>query len=154
MIHLITQQWWHQERLLFEHSLVRVMVPVYYARMVWLEYGLRYELSVVWGYWKRLIKILSGIDSPYKLPVVWGHWKKLIKISSGIDCYYCINNITCSIQVYYRPFILVALLDILSTIMTHEYFIFHVETHYLCTRILCIPIFYVLCIPCRHIVPV
>jgi len=44
-----------------------------------------------------------------------GHWKRLIKIPGDTDCYYRINNMTCSIYVYYYPFILVILPDILPT---------------------------------------
>ena len=46
-----------------------------------------------------------------------GHWKRLIKISGGTDCYYCINNMTCLIHVYYCVVVLVTVPDMLSTIM-------------------------------------
>ena len=46
-----------------------------------------------------------------------GHWKRLIKILGGTDCYYCINNMTCLIHVYYCVVVLVTIPDILSTIM-------------------------------------
>ena len=81
-----------------------------------------------------------------------GHWMRLIKILDGTDCYYCINNMTCPIRVYYRSVILVAILDIVSTIMLSVYLVtlpdtctLHMVTHYSCTCILhiaCIPVSY------------
>ena len=50
------------------------------------------------------------------------HWKRLIKILGATDCYYCINNMTYSIHVYYYSFILVTFPAILFTIMSHVYF--------------------------------
>ena len=46
-----------------------------------------------------------------------GHWKRLITIPGGTDCYYCINNMTCLIQVSYCVVVLVTVSVILSTIM-------------------------------------
>ena len=65
-----------------------------------------------------------GCEFQYELPVVWGHWKRLIKLSGDTDCYYCTNNMTCSIQVCYCPFILVTLSDILFTIISHVHFMY------------------------------
>ena len=65
--YIITQKWWHQEHLLFDHFLVRIMVPICHVRMS--SAGV---LALVWT--------ASGM----------GHWKKLIKILGDIDCYYCI----------------------------------------------------------------
>ena len=52
-----------------------------------------------------------------------GHWKRLIKIPGGIDCYYCVNNITCPIHVYYCSVIPITIPDILSTIMSPEHLV-------------------------------
>ena len=46
-----------------------------------------------------------------------GHWKRLIKIPGGTDCYYCINNMTCLIHVYFCVVVLVTFPDMFSTIM-------------------------------------
>ena len=62
-----------------------------------------------------------------------GHWKRLNKISSRTDCYYCINHMTCPVHVYYCPFILVTVLDILSTTISCVYLALHVETQLSCT---------------------
>ena len=71
-----------------------------------------------------------------------GHWKRLIKISGDTNCYYCINNITYSIHVYYCPFILVTLSTILFA-SCHMYNLHFLYSHYSCTLILCIHIFFV-----------
>jgi len=78
MIHLITQQWWHQKHFLFDHSLVRITVPVCHVQVG--STGVR---ALVWT--------VSGMR----------HWKRLIKISGDIDCYYYINNMPCLLHMYY-----------------------------------------------------
>jgi len=52
-----------------------------------------------------------------------GHYGRLIKIPGGTDCYYCINHMTCSIHVYYCPFIFVTIPDIWSIIMSPVYLV-------------------------------
>jgi len=78
MIHLITQQWWCQEHLLFNHSLIQIMVPVCHVQMG-----------------------LTGVRAPVWTANGMRHWKRLIKISGDTDCYYCINNMPCSLHMYY-----------------------------------------------------
>ena len=58
----------------------------------------------------------------------YGIQKRLIKIPSGTDCYYCINNMTYLIHVYYCLVILVIRPDILPTSISHIYCALHVET--------------------------
>jgi len=52
-----------------------------------------------------------------------GHWKRLIKIPGDTDCYYCINNMTCLIHVYYCLVVLVTVRDKLSAILLPVYFV-------------------------------
>jgi len=86
---------------------------------------------------------LSGVRAPVWTVSSMRHWKKLIKILWDTDCFYCINHMTCSIHVYYCLYILFTFSAIWFTIMSHVYLILHVETHYSCTRIFCIP--FILC---------
>ena len=86
-----------------------------------------------------------------------GHWRRLIKIPGGTDCYYCINHMRCSTHVYYCPFILVTIPDVLFTIMSHVYLVtrFYI-CHTLCGNTLFMDtytlhcLYSALCIPCRH----
>ena len=64
--------------MLFGHILIQIVVPVCHVQMG--SSGVR---ALIWT--------ASGM----------GHWKRLIKISSGTDCYYCINNMTWFMDVYY-----------------------------------------------------
>ena len=82
--------------LVIGYSLVWIMAPVCHIRMG--STGVR---APVWTF--------SGM----------GHWKRLIKIPGGTDCYYCINNMTCLIHIYYRLVVLIPIPDNLSTIMLH-----------------------------------
>ena len=86
-----------------------------------------------------------------------GHWKRMIKIPSGSDCYYCLNNMTCLIHVYYCVGVLVTVPDHLSAIMSHVYFVTLPGTCYtFCSGILLLYmyalhcIYSVFCIPYRH----
>ena len=135
MIYLITQQWWHQEHLLFGHSLIRIMVPLCHVQM-----GSARVRALVWT--------ISGMR----------HWKRLIEIPGGTDCYYCINNMTCLLHVYYCFVVLVPLPDTLSTIMLHVYTVTLPSTCYtfcystlLC--ISCIVLFHIFFVqtPCLYI---
>ena len=45
---LITKQWWYHEHVLFVHSLFHIMVSYVMFGWVLFEYGLQYELLVVW----------------------------------------------------------------------------------------------------------
>ena len=76
----------------------------------------------------------------------YGTLKKLIKISDDNDCYYCINNTTYPIYVYYRSVKLVTIPNIYPlsyNLYTLLHFLIlvtlHVLTHYSCIRIFCIP---------------
>ena len=69
------------EHLLFDHSLVWIMVPVCHVRMG-----------------------STGVWAPVWTASGMGHWKRLIKIPGSTDYYYCINHTTCSTHVYYCPF--------------------------------------------------
>ena len=79
-----------------------------------------------------IIWSLSRLDNGTRMPcrmgstgvraLVWtasgmGHWKRLIKIPSDTACYYCINNMTYLIHVYYCVVVLVTVPVGLSTIM-------------------------------------
>ena len=86
-----------------------------------------------------------------------GHWKRLIKIPGGTDCYYCINNMTCLIPVYYCIVVLVTVPDHLSATHAHVYFVPLSGSYYtFCcgTLLMYIYVLYciysVFCIPCRH----
>ena len=50
-----------------------------------------------------------------------GHWKRLIKIAGGTDCYYCINNMTCLIHVFYYLVVHVPVPDHFAVIMLPVY---------------------------------
>ena len=69
----------------------------------------------------------------------------MIIIPGGTDCYYCINNMTCLLHVYYCLLVLVTVPDHLSAIMLHVYLLLclvhvtlSVVAYYSCTCILCI----------------
>ena len=62
---------------------------------------------------------LARVRAPVWTASGIGHWKRLIKIPDDTYCYYCINNMTCSIHIYYYPFILVSFSGILFTVMSH-----------------------------------
>ena len=89
------------------HPLIRIMVPIYHIRM-----GSAGVWAPVWT--------VSGMR----------HWKRLIKIPSDTDCYYYINNMPCPIHVSYCLVALVTIPDILSTIMSHVYFVTLPDTCY------------------------
>jgi len=90
----------------------------------------------------------TGVRVPVWIASGMRHWKRLIKIPGGTDCYYCINNITCLIHVYYCFVVLVTVPDTLSTIMLHVYVVTLPGTCYtFCySTLLCIP-----CIVLFHI---
>ena len=50
-----------------------------------------------------------------------GHWKRLIIIPGGTDCYYCINNMTCLIHVFYCLVVHVPVPDHFAVIMLPVY---------------------------------
>ena len=80
--------------MLFDHSLVWIMVPVDHVRMG-----------------------STGVRAPVGTASGMGHWKRLIKIPGGTDCYYCIKNMTCLIHIYYCIVVLVTVPEHLSVIM-------------------------------------
>ena len=74
-----------------------------------------------------------------------GHWKRLIIIPGGTDCYYCINNITCLIHVFYCLVVHVPVSDHFAVIMLPVYVVtlpvhamHSVVASYSCTCIICI----------------
>ena len=93
--------------MLFNHFLVRIITPVYHVRM-----GSTRMRAPKWA--------ASGM----------GHWKRLIKISDGTDCYYCINNMTCSIYVYFYSVVHVTISNILFSIMSSVYLVTLTDTCY------------------------
>ena len=77
-------------------SLVWIMVPVGHVRMG-----------------------STGVRAPVWTASGMGHWKRLIIIPGGTDCYYCINNMTCLIHVYYCLVVLVTVPAHVFAIMRH-----------------------------------
>jgi len=88
--------------------------------MVTLSFGSWYSYAVFGWARPECYGLLSGME----------HWKRLIKISCVTDYYYCINNITCLIHVYYYSVVPVIIPDILSFIMSHVYLVTVSDTYY------------------------
>jgi len=85
----------------------------------------------------------SGVRAPIWTASGMRHWKILI-ISGGTAWYYCINQMTRSIHVYYGLFMLAKLLlSYLSSCHIYTlHFLYSSQACYSCTYILCIS-----CIP-------
>ena len=121
-----------REHLLFDHSLIWIMVPVGHVRMG-----------------------STGVRAPVWTASGMGHWKRVIVIPGGTDCYYCINNMTCLIHVNYCFVVLATVPDHLSSIMLLVYGVTIPGTCYIfCGGILLMYmlhcIYSVSCIPCRY----
>jgi len=98
----------------------------------------------------------SGVRAPVWTASGMRYWKRLIKIPSGTECYYCINNMTCLIHVYYCSVVLITVSDILSTVMSPIYLVTLSDTYTSYGDTLCMytytlhSIYSVPCILCRH----